>query len=88
MATKKMKTTLLECGEITASIIPNVCKILSSNNIEYLNNNQSEITIKDKNKKDILKLVKEYCDIDNDKLKLLLQFSESNNTVYIRQKFN
>ena len=88
MTNKKLKNTLLECSDIVMEIMPNVCKILDEKNIEYNENNKSELTIKDNNKKDILKLIKESCNIDNNKIKLLLQVSESNNIVYIRQKFN
>ena len=88
MTNKKLKNALLECSEIVMEIMPNVCKILTENKIDYTNTNQSEVTISGSNKKDILKLIKDSCDIEKNKLKLLLQVSESNNIVYIRQKFN
>ena len=88
MENKKLKNTLLECSEIVTEIMPNVCKILTDNKIDYTTLNQSEITIEDNNKKDIYNVIKDSCDIGNDKLKLLLQVTESNNNVYIRQKFN
>ena len=88
MSKKKLKTTLLECTEILTEVMPTVCRILTEKNIEFDNKNKSEITIKDNNKKDILNIIEESCDIEEDKLKLLLQVYESNNIVYIRQKFN
>ena len=88
MKTKKLKNALLECSEIVMEIMPNVCKALTDNKIEYTHENQSEITIVGGNKKDIRSIITESCDIGNEKLKLLLQISESNNKVYIRQKFS
>ena len=88
MANKKLKNALLECSEIVMEIMPNVCKILTENEVDYTANNQSEVTISGSNKKDILNLINDSCDIGKDKLKLILQVSESNDIVYIRQKFN
>ena len=85
---EKIKEAIKDCEELANNIMDKIDSALSSNNISFIHNNQSEIIVDNKSKDEILDIICDINDIDSTSSKLLLQVIESNEKVYIRQKFN
>ena len=88
MAGKKMKDALLDCSEITSDIMSKINCELKENGIAFSHKNKSEIIIDGKTKKEIIEFIEGSGLITKNQMNLLLQVSESNGNVFIRQKFN
>lgn len=88
MITKKMKDALLDCSQITEDIMDKISEELNSKGVTFTHDNKSEIIINDNTKKDIIEIIEKSGSISKERMKLLLQVSESNGNVYVRQKFN
>lgn len=85
---EKIKEAIKDCEELANNIMDKIDSALSSNNISFIHNNRSEIIVDNKSKDEILDIICDIDDIDSTSSKLLLQVIESNEKVYIRQKFN
>ena len=84
----QMKEALQSCSEIAADIMKKIDKKLKEEAIDFSHKNQSEIIVKEKTKKEILDLITTIEGLSKSQIKMILQFSESNGKLYIRQKFN
>lgn len=84
----KMKDALICCNDTKQNIMTKITNALQNYEVEYMYNNQSEIVISGKSKEDITSIINNASDINKNQLNLMIQFSESNDKVYIRQKFN
>ena len=82
----KVKEAIKGCEEISETIMSDISDLLTKKKIKFTNENESEIIIKNKTKDKIKELVLSM-DIEPSTLKLLIQITESNGNVYIRQKF-
>ena len=83
----KIKEALLECTDIISEIMDNVSDKLNENGFTYIHTSESEIIVNNTTKKDILNLISTIENVDSNKSKLMLQVTESNEKVFIRQKF-
>ena len=84
----KMTEALIECEELNNSIMSIISKQLEANNIKFTNNNQSEIIISDYDKDSIKNILSNIENVDNSSMKLLIQITEVNSKIFIRQKFD
>ena len=82
-----IKEALLECSDIISNIMNNVSNKLDEKGMSYTHNNDSEIIVNNSTKKDIVDMLGTMENIDPNKSKLMLQVTESNEKVFIRQKF-
>lgn len=88
MESQNVTNALNECNNISENIMDKVENVLMSNGIQYDKNGDFEIVIKDSSKDDVREKLSGLTDVEDHQLKLLLQITESNNNVFIRQKFN
>lgn len=88
MKSNTVKDALNECIEISSDIMNKVGNQLSSEGLKFSRPSDSEIIIENNSKDDIKNLVYSIEGATEQQLKLLLQITESNNKVFIRQKFN
>ena len=84
----KMTEALIECEELNNSIMSIISKQLEANNIKFTNNNQSEIIISDYDKDSIKNILSNIENVDNSSMKLIIQITEGNSKIFIRQKFD
>lgn len=84
----KMTEALIECEELNNNIMSIISKQLEANNIKFTNNNQSEIIISDYDKDSIKNILSNIENVDNSSMKLLIQITEVNSKIFIRQKFD
>lgn len=83
-----MKDALLDCEKIIDDIMDKVDNKLSENNVDFIHKNKSEIIVENTDKNSILGMLTTIDELDERQSKILLQVTESNNRVFIRQKFN
>ena len=83
-----IKDALLDCEDIVSDIMDKVSNELTENNVEFIHTNKSEIIVENSNKDNIINIILNIDELDHTKIKLLLQITESNGNVFIRQKFN
>lgn len=88
MTQQKMKDALLTCTDIAKDIMLKISDELKEKEINFSHKNQAEIIVDGKNKDDIVSVIENSNTVDKTQMKLLLQVSESNNKVFVRQKFN
>ena len=88
MESQNVTEALNECNNLSKNIMDEVEAILMSNDIKYDKNGDFEIVIKDSNKDEVREKLSVLTDVEDHQMKLLLQITESNNNVFIRQKFN
>jgi len=88
MESQNVTNALNECNNISENIMDKVENALMSNGIQYDKNGDFEIVIKDSSKDDVKEKLSGLTDVEDHQVKLLLQITESNNNVFIRQKFN
>ena len=88
MESQNVTEALNECNNLSKNIMDEVEAILMSNDIKYDKNGDFEIVIKDSNKDEVREKLSGLTDVEDHQMKLLLQITESNNNVFIRQKFN
>ena len=88
MKSKKVKSAFIECNEISSDIMNRVSSHLTSEGVEHTRKNESEIIINNKSKDEIKDLVKNISGITKQQIKLILQISEINDKIFIRQKFS
>lgn len=88
MESQNVTNALNECNNISENIMDKVENVLMSNGIQYDKNGDFEIVIKDSSKDDVREKLSGLTDVEDHQVKLLLQITESNNNVFIRQKFN
>ena len=81
-------SAIKECEELSSSIMEKIDTALSSNDISFIHSNKSEIITENTSKEDIIDIILNIDDVNESNFKLLLQITESNEKVYIRQKFN
>lgn len=84
----KMTEALIECEELNNNIMSIISKQLEANDIKFTNNNQSEIIISDYDKDSIKNILSNIENVDNSSMKLLIQITEVNSKIFIRQKFD
>ena len=84
---EKIKEAIKNCEDLTDSIMDMISETLNENKIEFIQNNESEIVIENNTKENIREILLSM-DVDKSALKLLIQITENNDNVYIRQKFN
>ena len=83
----KIKEAIKNCEDLTDTIMDMISDTLKENKIEFIQNNESEIVIENNTKENIREILLSM-DVDLITLKLLIQITENNDNVYIRQKFN
>lgn len=83
-----IKDALLDCEKAASDIMDKVDNKLSENNVSFIHNNKSEIIVENQTKSNVLDIINSIDDVDESTSKLLLQVTESNSNVFIRQKFN
>lgn len=89
MAKDNIKKALKECEKYKSDIMDKVIHLLSSKSIKFTSNKKkTELVLSDTKEKEIKSLLLENLSIPKDTVKLLIDVKESNNHVYIRQKFN
>jgi hypothetical protein len=84
---EKIKEAIKNCEDLTDTIMDMISDTLNENKIEFIQNNESEIVIENNTKENIREILLSM-DVDLTTLKLLIQITENNDNVYIRQKFN
>lgn len=88
MTKNKIKEALLNCDTIKTDIMDKIDKKLNTEGIVFIHNNQSEIIVPNGDKKTIKGLIATISEVSKDQIKMILQISESNGKLFIRQKFN
>ena len=88
MANQSMKTAILNCKDISANIMDDIDKKLKSSKIKFTHKKKSEIIVEGSNKEKINDIIFKMKKYDVSQIKMLIQISESNSKVFIRQKFN
>jgi hypothetical protein len=85
MSKKRITDLLQECSEVAGVVLPSIENVLDNNEIEYGYNGDSEIVITGKSKDDIKPLLNDVEGVTKEQMKMLIQISELNGNVYIRQ---
>ena len=85
---KNMTDALKECKGITKNIMGIVTDKLSEEGIKYEIVNKYEISIPNQNKGYVASILHNINGINESQLKMILQISEVNGKIYIRQKFD
>lgn len=83
---KNIYNALKECGSVVDTIMGDITSLLDKKKIKYTTNTDSELVVYGKTKSDIKDIL--LTDIPKDTLKLLIQITETDDKVFIRQKFN
>jgi hypothetical protein len=72
---------------VVKEIIPDICGVLDENNIEYtVNRKQTEVVVQDQSESYITDLIRDASLVDNQVLKLIVDFVGLKDDVYIRLK--
>lgn len=88
MTNQSMKTAILNCKDISANIMDDIDKKLKSSKIKFTHKKKSEIIVEGSDKEKINNTIFKMKKYDVSQIKMLIQISESNGKVFIRQKFN
>ena len=85
MSKKRITDLLQECSEVAGVVLTSIESVLDNNDIEYNYNGDSEIVITGKTKDEIKPLLNDVEGVTKEQLKMLINISELNGNVYIRQ---
>jgi hypothetical protein len=85
MSKKRITDLLQECSEVSGVVLPAIENVLDDNDIEYNYNGDSEIVISGKTKDEIKPLLNDVEGVSKEQMKVLINISELNGNVYIRQ---